>query len=129
MKFHFSEAEVRHFFIPIPNVIVTYVVGTPEAITDMFSFYSLPSHVMNNDKHNMLNACYSFYNFATTMPYTDLIQNALVVANDLKYDVYNCLDIMNNKTVFEKLNFVIGDGHLNYYFYNWGLAKETIAPE
>ena len=77
----------------------------------------------------MLNACYSYYNFATTMSYIDLIQNSLIVAHKLNYDVYNCLDIMNNKTVFVDLHFMIGDGHLNYYFYNWGLAKETIPPE
>ena len=54
----------------------------------MLSFYSLPSHVMGNDKHNMLyvilfylfQACYSFYNFATTVPFDELIKNALILA-------------------------------------------------
>lgn len=84
---------------------------------------------MKNEKYNMLNACYSYYNFATSIPYQELIQNALITAKLLNYDVYNCLDIMNNKSVFTDLHFMVGDGHLNYYFYNWALGKETIAPE
>lgn len=78
---------------------------------------------MKNDKYNMLHACYSYYNFATTISYEELILNALITANNLQYDVYNCLDIMNNKEVFENLHFMIGDGHLNYYLYNWGLSR------
>lgn len=34
-------------------------------------------------------------------------------------DVYNCLDLMDNKEVLEALKFGPGDGHLQYYLYNW----------
>lgn len=83
---------------------------------------------MKNDKHNMLNACYSFYNFATSIEYEELIRNALIVAKRQEFDVYNCLDIMNNQSVFENLYFMVGDGHLNYYLYNWALGRESIEP-
>ena len=34
-------------------------------------------------------------------------------------DVFNALDIMHNSQFLEKLKFGIGDGHLQYYLYNW----------
>ena len=36
-------------------------------ITDMFSFYSLPSSVIGNPKHSILNAAYLFY-YAVQVP-------------------------------------------------------------
>ena len=35
------------------------------------------------------------------------------------FDVFNALDLMNNKDFLEKLKFGIGDGNLQYYLYNW----------
>lgn len=35
------------------------------------------------------------------------------------FDVFNALDLMENKTFLEKLKFGIGDGNLQYYLYNW----------
>lgn len=35
------------------------------------------------------------------------------------FDVFNALDLMQNKTFLEKLKFGIGDGNLQYYLYNW----------
>ena len=48
--------------MPRENIISTYVISETEIVngkkkqkvTDFLSFYSLPSHVMNNPKHNML---------------------------------------------------------------------------
>lgn len=35
------------------------------------------------------------------------------------FDVFNALDLMENKVFLEKLKFGIGDGNLQYYLYNW----------
>lgn len=35
------------------------------------------------------------------------------------YDVFNALDLMENKLFLEPLKFGIGDGNLQYYLYNW----------
>jgi glycylpeptide N-tetradecanoyltransferase len=35
------------------------------------------------------------------------------------FDVFNDLDLMDNKQFLEKLKFGIGDGNLQYYLYNW----------
>ena len=35
---------------------------------------------------------------------------------------------MENPSMFENLFFQKGDGHLNYYFYNWIMKKKHIEP-
>jgi len=35
------------------------------------------------------------------------------------FDVFNALDLMDNKEFLEKLKFGVGDGNLQYYIYNW----------
>jgi len=35
------------------------------------------------------------------------------------FDVFNALDLMENKQFLETLKFGIGDGNLQYYLYNW----------
>lgn len=43
------------------------------------------------------------------------------------FDVFNALDLMENKTFLEKLKFGIGDGNLQYYLYNWKCP--SMGPE
>ena len=63
----FNEDEVRHFFLPREGVIYTYVHGQPQGeLTDVFSFYSLPSQVLNHADHDTLRVAYSYYNVSTT---------------------------------------------------------------
>ena len=45
------------------------------------------------------------------------------------FDVYNCLDLMDNETFLKELLFQIGDGCLNYYFYNWIMKQKKIEPK
>lgn len=42
-------------------------------------------------------------------------------------DVFNALDVMENKSFLEHLKFGIGDGNLHYYFYNWKCPE--VPPE
>lgn len=35
------------------------------------------------------------------------------------FDVFNALDLMDNREFLEKLKFGVGDGFLQYYLYNW----------
>ena len=47
------------------------------------------------------------------------------------FDVFNALDLMENKTFLEKLKFGIGDGNLQYYLYNWkcpSMGAEKVCP-
>jgi glycylpeptide N-tetradecanoyltransferase len=94
----FSDEEVRHVMLSgrgvdeggkrVGQVTWTYVVEVSSnasapsytadaamqnretgAITDVCSFYSLPSSVLDNAKHKVLNAAYLFY-YATDVPFT-----------------------------------------------------------
>lgn len=62
---------------------------------------------------------YSFYNVAQAHSPSEVCKQALIIAKKKGYDVFNALDIMENKKVFEDHHFGIGDGNLHYYFYNW----------
>lgn len=62
VKFHYTEEDVKHYFLPRDKIVYTWVISKTEVeggkkkvkVTDFLSFYSLPSHVMNNPKHDML---------------------------------------------------------------------------
>ncbi|XP_045168087.2 glycylpeptide N-tetradecanoyltransferase 2-like [Mercenaria mercenaria] len=115
----FTEEEFRHWFIPRKGIIDSYVVENNGTITDFVSFYTLPSTVMHHPVHKSLKAAYSFYNVSTVTPWVDLMQDALIIAKNTGFDVFNALDLMQNKLFLEKLKFGIGDGNLQYYLYNW----------
>lgn len=122
LKVKFSQEDFVHWLLPRPGVVRTYVATTgPDThdVTDMCSFYFLGSSVMNNPKHNMMNAAYSFYNVATTVGLKELMNDALILAKAEGQDVFNALNLMKNDEVLEELKFGLGDGNLQYYLYNW----------
>ena len=127
----FSEDEFRHWFLPRPGVICTYVATKADSlndVTDLVSFYLLPSTIIGNPKHSHLNAAYSFYNVATSVDLVTLMKDALVLAKHTEgMDVFNALQQMENGEVLSELKFGIGDGNLNYYLYNW--CCPTLKPE
>lgn len=85
-------------------------------ITDFFSFYSLPSTIINNPKHKLLEAAYLFY-YASDVAFQegadergllkhrlqDLIQDAIIVADQAKFDVFNALTLMDNNSILSEL--------------------------
>ena len=48
-----------------------------------------------------------------------------VLRFQLGFDVFNALDLMDNKEFLEPLKFGIGDGNLQYYLYNWRCPSMT----
>ena len=122
---YYSKEEVAHWFLPRKEVVFSYVVDDGNGkITDFLSFYSLPSSILQHEVHKKLYACYSFFNIATSVTFKELIKNALILAKRNGFDVYNCLNIMENETIFKDLLFGMGDGTLKYYFYNF-VCPET----
>ncbi|KAK6974360.1 Glycylpeptide N-tetradecanoyltransferase [Favolaschia claudopus] len=142
--------EVRHHFLSAQGtddegpgrktgqVTWTYVVENTETqkITDFFSFYSLPSTVLQNSAHDTIEAGYLYY-YATDVAFKDgadedgrlksrletLIGDALIVASQAGMDVFNALTLMDNVPILKDLKFGLGDGYLNFYLYNWRTAK------
>ena len=72
-------------------------------VTDLRSFYHLPSSVMKVPKYDKLNAAYSFYNVATSVPLPDLMRDLLIMAKKVDMDVFNALDVMENETFLKDL--------------------------
>ncbi|XP_015279230.1 PREDICTED: glycylpeptide N-tetradecanoyltransferase 2 [Gekko japonicus] len=126
-----DEEEVAHWFLPQDHIIDTFVVESSNGgLTDFLSFYTLPSTVMHHPVHKSLKAAYSFYNVHTETPLLDLMNDALIIAKMKGFDVFNALDLMENKAFLEKLKFGIGDGNLQYYLYNWrcpGMESEKVG--
>ncbi|RXW20085.1 hypothetical protein EST38_g5786 [Candolleomyces aberdarensis] len=116
------------------QVTWSYVVEDPQThkVTDFFAFYSLPSTIINNAKYPTLEAAYLYY-YATETAFEpesensgqlkkrtkSLIGDALIIANEAAFDVFNALTLMDNVPVLQDLKFGVGDGFLNFYLYNW----------
>ena len=95
---------------------------TTHKITDFFSFYSLPSTIIGNAKYPLLEAAYLYY-YASDSAFqpdadssgslqrrlTVLIGDALVVANNARFDVFNALTLMDNVPVLQDLKVRVPD--------------------
>jgi len=121
LKAVFDEEEFSHWFLPRQGIVNTYVIESPTTheVTDIVSFYTLPSTIIGNATYKTLKAAYSYYNVAHTVPLVNLVKDALFFAKQEGFDVFNCLDIMENESFLKDLKFGKGDGNLHYYLYNW----------
>ncbi|KAF4549702.1 Glycylpeptide N-tetradecanoyltransferase-like protein [Elsinoe fawcettii] len=133
----FNEEEVRHWLIDKERdarakdrVVWTYVVEKGGKIEDFVSFYCLESSVINATQGNTsIKAAYLFY-YGTEAAFQDdetvlsdrlnvLIKDALILAKQAKFDVFNALTSLDNPLFLTKQLFGAGDGQLHYYLYNY----------
>ncbi|XP_071318718.1 glycylpeptide N-tetradecanoyltransferase 1-like [Trachinotus anak] len=124
-KFHLSPVlslqEVEHWLLPQENVIDTYVVEADDGtLTDVVSFYSVSSKVLNHPVHTDLRAAHLLYIASSATDLANLMEDTVVVAKSKGFDIFSALDVMDNKNFLEKLKFSISDKSLHYYLYNWG---------
>lgn len=110
----------------------------------------MPSTIVSNPRHDVLEAAYLYY-YATDVAFiekadelgllkrrlTELIGDAVILAEQAKFDVFNALTLMDNLLFLQDLKvmwpyrsdffcwltscaqFGSGDGLLNFYLYNW----------
>ncbi|KAK7243317.1 hypothetical protein RIF29_38110 [Crotalaria pallida] len=125
----FDENDVEHWLLPEENVVDTFLVESPKTheVTDFCSFYTLPSTILGNQNYSTLKAAYSNYNVSTKTPLLQLMNDALIVAKQRGYDVFNALDVMDNEPFLKELKFGPGDGKLQYYLYNYRV-REALKP-
>ena len=65
-----------------------------------------------------------YYTAATVTPMKQLLNDALIMARDNNFDVFNALNLLENSTeLLTDLKFGEGDGNLHYYLYNWHVAN------
>lgn len=125
----FTEAEVAHMFQSQSYVIDAYVVEDETGrITDLLSFYTLPSSILGHPEHTELRAAYMYYVVPGATPLKQLINDALILAKKKDYDVFNALDLLQNSDFLKDAKFGIGDGQLHYYLYNWRV-RSKLAPQ
>ncbi|KAI9706653.1 MAG: glycylpeptide N-tetradecanoyltransferase [Candelina mexicana] len=133
--------EVEHWMLhkkesTSEQIVWSYVVEDPEShkITDFFSFYCLESSVIGSRKHEKVRAAYLFY-YATEVAFqveenkegvgllkkqlNALMGDALILAKQLGFDVFNALTLLDNPLFLESQKFGAGDGQLHYYLYNY----------
>lgn len=87
----------------------------------MTSFYHITSRNTgtHSDKHPTLKAAYGFYTLHTYTPLVDIMQDLLITAYTLGFDVFHQLNIMDLESVLKPLKFSAGKGILRYYVFNW----------
>lgn len=138
VSFKFSQDELAHHLMPRKGVIVTLVVENEnengkKEITDFISFYNLPSSILKckdvQHDYKNLNIAYLYYYSTTKNDLKELVSYALVYAkdktvrnkedDDTEFDVFNCLNLMENSKFIRELKFGAGDGSLHYYMFNY----------
>uniref|UniRef100_A0A4W4G129 Glycylpeptide N-tetradecanoyltransferase n=1 Tax=Electrophorus electricus TaxID=8005 RepID=A0A4W4G129_ELEEL len=121
-----NQEEVQHWLLPQDGVIDTYVVEAPDGvITDMVSFYTMSSTVLNHLVHTSLKAAYALYTVATATPVQQLMEDVLVIAKARGFDVFMALSVMENNVFLEPLRFTEGGSGVQYYLYNWRCPSIT----
>ena len=68
IQMKFNEDEVAHFMLPRDKVLYSYVdcQAGDNVVTDFFSFYCLPSSILQHADYDTLWVAYSYYNVSTT---------------------------------------------------------------
>ncbi|MEQ2256766.1 hypothetical protein ILYODFUR_027483, partial [Ilyodon furcidens] len=123
-KFHLSPLlslqEVEHWFLPKENVNDTYVVEADDGtLTDMVSFYTVSSRVLNHPVHTGLRAACLLCIVGNTTGVAELMQDTLVLAKSKGFDVFCTLNVMDSIGFLDNLKFTISDKSVHYYLYNW----------
>ncbi|KAB8336856.1 hypothetical protein FH972_021164 [Carpinus fangiana] len=140
MAQQFDSEELKHWLLEADvtspdKVVYSFVVEESGKITDFFSFYRLESTVIRNAKHDTIRAAYLFY-YATEAAFkgdgknkkvlqarlNELMNDALILAKNEKFDVFNALTLLDNPLFLTEQKFGAGDGKLHYYLYNYRTA-------
>lgn len=155
----FTKEEVEHWLLHSATlspeqVVWSYVVESPDKkIKDFISFYRLESTALKANKPTIIRAAYLFY-YATEAAFAPplstnpkdyselkkrlnvLVHDAMIIAKNEGFDVFNALTLMDNPLFLEEQKFGAGDGQLHFYLYNYrakhipgGIDQRAIPDE
>lgn len=108
----YTEDDARHWLQFQTGVVQTYVVGDAHNITDIVSFYCLPTLAPGGQ---VIWGAYIWVAVATTMPVSKLVGAAMGFAAAGGMDVINALDVARHSECFQELKFVPGNGVSHVY--------------
>ena len=117
-----NKEEVQHWFIPIKDVIYSYVKDDQNGnITDFISFYVVDALIESYQEKRG----YIYFNIATSISYEELFENSLILAKQNGINFYISNSINNNEILSKKYKFHSElYGSLKYYF-NIFICPET----
>lgn len=123
----FDEAQVLHWLHPPVSAFVACDPAAGDRPVAFVSYYTLPTKVLGNPRHEEVKAAYLWYACAPGAPggVTGLVQDAMVAAKAAGHDVFNALDVHRNKEFLSAAGFKAGSGEVRYYLYNWGTERVT----
>ena len=115
---------MAHFLLSREGVVYSWVVANEHTgeVTDFISFYALNSSILNDPHHDKIYAAYAYYNFAKDndpIRLKALIRDALILARQANFDVFNMTEVLKHGLLNGELLFKPGDGKLAHYLYNW----------
>lgn len=120
----FSKEEIRYFFCNKKGVVSLI----SKELSAFISFYFVPIYV--SSLNCTISCAYLFYHSAKNAEgLSSAVNSALLFCKKNNVDVFNCLNTMGNESFFLELGFVLGDGKLNFYIFNWktsNIPKEKI---
>lgn len=108
----FTVKEAEHYFLNRPGIVSSFVLKENNTITAFASYYIINASVLNNTKHKNFTTAYLYYH---TLVDSSLINDLLVMAKRDGADVFNALNVYQNKLWLKELKFKPGDGILNYF--------------
>jgi glycylpeptide N-tetradecanoyltransferase len=120
----FTLDNFRYHFIPKDDYILdAYVIKHENTITDFISYYYLSSSTINNTECKSVNKIYLYYYFNNKTSLKELVNGVIYLAKNKNIDAIDCIDILDYKSVFNELKFKLGNGSINYFFYNWNIPQ------
>lgn len=70
------------------NFLTMILQGLGGVITDMVSFYTMSSTVLNHITHRSLKAAYALYTVSTATPLQQLMKDILIIAKAVSISIY-----------------------------------------
>ena len=125
----YDEAEVRHWFLPRPRVVYSYVLYEQSTLVAFASFQDIPRlHQYSTGSPLQLRTANASYHIcrSQTLSKTAVMRELLGRAKAAGFDVYSALDVMDAKDWMEADGrFLKSNGGVYYYLFNYQCPPMT----